>query len=154
MAMTNHERVGKGMDWLRQGLAPFVEREVNDKVKSRAVDLDALRRFEIEKPYREWDAAALLKLMWETWNDIFRDTLGPTERSLVAELRSIRVARSWQRSFGTRPARRSGSDPLPRTGATSGPRSASPATTPTAPSTRWSGCSPRSRRPRRPRPAG
>ena len=90
MAMTNHERVGKAMDWLRQGLAPFVERELNDKVKSNAVDLDGLRRFEIDKPYREWDAAALLKLMWDTWNEVFRDTLGPTERSLVSELRDWR----------------------------------------------------------------
>ena len=90
MAMTNHERVGKAMEWLRQGLAPFVERELNDKVKSNAVDLEALLRFDIEKPYREWDAAALLKLMWETWNEVFRDTLGPTERSLVSELRDWR----------------------------------------------------------------
>ena len=90
MAMTNHERVGKAMEWLRQGLAPFVERELNDKVKSNAVHLDVLRRFEIDKPYREWDAAALLKLMWETWNEVFRDTLGPAERSLVSELRDWR----------------------------------------------------------------
>ena len=90
MAITNHERVGTAMELLRQGLAPFVERELNDKVKRNAVHLDALRRFEIDKPYREWDAAALLRLMWETWNDVFRDTLGPTERSLVNELRDWR----------------------------------------------------------------
>ena len=27
MAITNHERVGKAMDLLKQGLGPFVERE-------------------------------------------------------------------------------------------------------------------------------
>ena len=90
MAITNHDRVGKAMEWLREGLAPFVERELNDKVRRNAVHLDALRRFEIDKPYRQWDAAALLRLMWETWNDVFRDTLGPTERSLVNELRDWR----------------------------------------------------------------
>ena len=90
MATTNHERVGKAMEWLRQGLAPFVERELDDKVKSNAIHMDVLRRFEIDKPYREWDAAALLKLMWDTWNEVFRDTLGPTERSLVSELRDWR----------------------------------------------------------------
>ena len=90
MAITNHDRVGKAMEWLREGLAPFVERELNDKVRRNAVHMDALRRFEIDKPYREWDAAALLRLMWETWNDVFRDTLGPTERSLVNELRDWR----------------------------------------------------------------
>ena len=28
--------------------------------------------------------------MWDQWNDVFRDVLGPAERSLVAELRGIR----------------------------------------------------------------
>jgi hypothetical protein len=27
----------------------------------------------------------LLKLMWETWNEVFRKTLGFAERSLVSE---------------------------------------------------------------------
>ena len=90
MAITNHDRVGKAMDWLREGLAPFVERELNDKVKRNAVDMDVLRRFEIDKPYREWDAAALLRLMGDNWRDVFSDTLGYTERSLVSELREWR----------------------------------------------------------------
>ena len=90
MAITNHERVGKGMESLRQGLAPFVERELHRSIEAGAVHMDALRRFEIDKPYREWDAAALLRLMWETWNEVFRDTLGHTERSLVSELRDWR----------------------------------------------------------------
>ena len=29
MAMTNHERVGRALDLLREGLAPFVERELS-----------------------------------------------------------------------------------------------------------------------------
>ena len=74
MAITNHERVGKAMELLREGLAPFVRRELSDKIK----------RNQIEK--REWDAAALLKLMIENWRNVFRETLGHTERSLVSEL--------------------------------------------------------------------
>jgi hypothetical protein len=31
MAITNHERVGNGLDLLRVGLAPFVERELKAK---------------------------------------------------------------------------------------------------------------------------
>ena len=45
MAMTNQERVGKAMDLLRAGLAPFVEREVQAAVKAGAVRMDAVRRF-------------------------------------------------------------------------------------------------------------
>ena len=42
-----------------------------------------------KKPIAEWDVAALLKLMWEAWNDVFRQTLGRAERSLVSELRDL-----------------------------------------------------------------
>ena len=31
MAITNHERVGKALELLREGLAPFVERELEAK---------------------------------------------------------------------------------------------------------------------------
>ena len=34
MALTNHERVGKALDLLRAGLAPFVERELKSKFGS------------------------------------------------------------------------------------------------------------------------
>ena len=37
MAITNHERVGKAMDLLKQGLGPFVEREFKNTYKDRAV---------------------------------------------------------------------------------------------------------------------
>ena len=32
MAVTNHERVGKGLELLRAGLGPFVERELKQAV--------------------------------------------------------------------------------------------------------------------------
>ena len=40
MAMTNQERVGKAIDLLRTGLAPFVEREVQPAVKAGTVRMD------------------------------------------------------------------------------------------------------------------
>lgn len=45
MAITNQDRVGKAMDLLRQGLAPFVDREVQEKVRIGAVNMDTVRRF-------------------------------------------------------------------------------------------------------------
>ena len=89
MAMTNQERVGKAMELLRAGLAPFVEREVQSAVKAGTVRMDAVRRFAEDpmlgnKPIAQWDVAGLLKLMWETWNDVFGRTLGRAERSLGA----------------------------------------------------------------------
>jgi predicted AAA+ superfamily ATPase len=103
MAITNHERVGKAMDLLKQGLAPFVERELKSSYKDKAL-AEATRfigedRLLSKKAIGEWDAAALLKLMWEAWNDVFRRTLGPAERSLVNELRDLRNKWAHQQTF-------------------------------------------------------
>src|ERR1035441_1062060 len=105
MAITNHERVGKAMDLLKQGLGPFVEREFTNSYKDRA-GAEAIRflgedRLLAKKAIAEWDAAALLKLMWEAWNDVFRRTLGPAERSHVNELRDLRNKWAHQESFSS-----------------------------------------------------
>ena len=38
MAITNHERVGKALDLLKAGLAPFVEREFTNIYKATALE--------------------------------------------------------------------------------------------------------------------
>jgi hypothetical protein len=106
MAVTNQERVGKAMDLLRAGLAPFVEREVQSAVKVGTVRMDTVRRFSEDpmlgaKPIAQWDVAGLLKLMWETWNDVFGRTLGRAERSLVQELRDWRNKWAHQDPFSS-----------------------------------------------------
>ena len=94
MAISNHERVGKALELFKAGLSPFVEREFksaySDKSQSQAASFVGDDRLLINKPVTEWDAAALLKLMWESWNSVFRKTLGPAERSLLSELRDHR----------------------------------------------------------------
>ena len=81
-------------------------REVTAKVKAGAVRMDSIRRFAedpqlAKKSIADWDAAALLKLMWDTWNDVFRDTLGHTERSIVSELRDWRNKWAHQERFSS-----------------------------------------------------
>lgn len=105
MAITNQERVGKAMDLLRQGLAPFAEREFRSVHKAQATS-EAMRymgdeRQLAKRPIVEWDVAALLKLMWEGWNDLFRNTLGRAERSLVQELRDWRNKWAHQEPFSS-----------------------------------------------------
>ena len=105
MAITNHERVGKAMDLLKQGLGPFVEREFTNSYKDKA-GAEAIRylgedRLLAKKAIAEWDAAGLLKLMWEAWNDVFRRTLGPADRSLVSELRDLRNKWAHQQTFSS-----------------------------------------------------
>jgi predicted AAA+ superfamily ATPase len=105
MAITNHERVGKAMELLRAGLGPFVERELanvhKDQAGAQAARFMGEDRLLANKPIPQWDAAALLKLMWEAWNDVFRRTLGPAERALVSELRDIRNKWAHQQSFSS-----------------------------------------------------
>ena len=106
MAITNQERVGKALELLKAGLGPFVERELQDKIKAGGVHMDTIRRFVddphlTDKPIDQWDVAALLKLMWETWNDVFRNVLGHAERSLVSEIRDQRNKWAHQDSFSS-----------------------------------------------------
>ncbi len=105
MAISNHERVGKLMELLKEGLHPFVERELTSVYKanalaqaSRLVDSD---RLIFNKPFSQWDVAPLLRVMWDSWNEVFRNVLGHAERTLVSELRDIRNRWAHQEPFST-----------------------------------------------------
>ncbi len=94
MAITNLDRVSKAMELLQSGLGPFVEREVRAAFQT-GLSPQVLKPFVDDpmigkKPVSEWDVAAILRLMWETWNDVFRRILGYSERTLVSELRDSR----------------------------------------------------------------
>jgi hypothetical protein len=112
MAITNRERVGKAVEILRAGLAPYVEREFASIHKDKALVearrlLPADDRLNAKKPIAQWDAAVLLKVTWDAWNDIFGRTLGRAERSLVQELREVRNRWAHQESFSSDDAYRS-----------------------------------------------
>lgn len=106
MAITNHERVGKALELLKTGLGPFVEREIKSAIAANTLSMSKVKGFVDDpilanKSIGEWDAAALLKLMWETWNDVFRKTLGFAERSLVSEIRDWRNKWAHQETFSS-----------------------------------------------------
>ena len=106
MALTNHERVGKALDLLRAGLGPFAQREIQSAADAKRVGPEALRTFTEDpnlgnRKISEWDAAAVLKLMWETWNLVFRESLGPAERNFVGELRGLRNRWAHQEPFSS-----------------------------------------------------
>ncbi len=103
MAMTNQERVAKALDLLKAGLGPFAEREIDTALK-RGILVPAVRTFADDplarnRPITQWDAALLLKLMWDAWNEVFRTTLGPAERGLVGEIRGHRNKWAHQEPF-------------------------------------------------------
>ena len=103
MAVTNHERVGKGLELLRAGLEPFVERELKRAVHAGDVDEYRLRQILSDPAQRgrssESDVQVLLKVMWDTWNEVFREILGHSDRSLVSEMRDHRNKWAHQEPF-------------------------------------------------------
>ncbi len=103
MAITNHERVGKAMELLKEGLHPFIEREFTNVHAAQALEVARRMvgedRLLVNRPFAQWDAAPLLKLMWDAWNEIFRKTLGHAERTLVSELREVRNRWAHQQPF-------------------------------------------------------
>lgn len=103
MAITNFERVGKALELLRSGLAPYVEREFTGvfakKAREEAERYLVSDRLTQGKSFIELDASALLKLMWDSWNEIFRKTLGFAERSLISEIRDYRNKWAHQQTF-------------------------------------------------------
>jgi predicted AAA+ superfamily ATPase len=105
MAITNHERVGKALDLLKEGLRPFVEREMKsqhaqlwfEQVKASVRETQS-NLFGTETEPR-WDVATLLAVMWNQWQIVFRKTLGQAERSIVSELRDVRNKWAHQNPF-------------------------------------------------------
>ena len=102
MAISNSERIGKGLELLRDGLAPFVEREMQAQYKERwqqVVQHNLQRDFSIIGGKIQWDIQPLLMLLWNQWNAVFRNTFGHTERSFVSELREVRNKWAHQETF-------------------------------------------------------
>src|SRR5258708_28091074 len=48
-----------------------------------------------------WDTQALLLVMWDQWNVVFRNVLGQAERTLVSELRDVRNKWAHQEPFSS-----------------------------------------------------
>jgi predicted AAA+ superfamily ATPase len=103
MAISNHERVGKALALLNEGLRPFVERELKtyhgDRWASEVKEVLTDTRLGRAKDDAMQDVAVQLVLMDRTWGDVFRKTLGKAERSLVNELLDVRNRWAHQNPF-------------------------------------------------------
>ncbi|MGQ9871659.1 Swt1 family HEPN domain-containing protein [Leptodesmis sp.] len=107
MAISNHERVGRALNLLRDGLYPYIEREMKAIYGDRwlipassSLPDNYVARREVQDVLKE-DVSALLMVMWEQWNNVFRNTLGRTERSIVSELRDTRNDWAHTSTFST-----------------------------------------------------
>jgi hypothetical protein len=109
MAATNHERIGKALLLLSEGLAPFVARECQAKYGEDWVQ--PISRMDPAagasgRRVSPTDAQFLLKVMWDEWQPVFRTVLGQTDRTYVSELRDVRNRWAHQDNFSTDDAER------------------------------------------------
>lgn len=96
MVISNHERVGRSLTVLGQGLYPYVERQMRaiygnawlSQAKS-CLPEDATLRRTIEETLRE-DVSALLMVMTKRWEKVFKQHLSHTGRALASELIDVR----------------------------------------------------------------
>ena len=101
MAKSNHVQVGEALELLNEGLRPFIERELQAVYKVNWQN-EVAEVFPVNSYDQiNWDTAAILKVMWDLWNAVFRNTLGNAERSLVSELRDIRNRWAHQKQFSS-----------------------------------------------------
>jgi predicted AAA+ superfamily ATPase len=105
MTISNRERVGRALDYLKEGLYPFVWREMKatygDKWLAAALSClpeNYTARKTGDAVLKE-DVSALLIVLWEQWNEVFRKTLGRSDRSIVSELRDTRNAWAHNEPF-------------------------------------------------------
>lgn len=99
------ERVTIALDILTKETYPWMEASMRKIYRDRWIDVAeesfrkdrSLTRNSDKSP--RWDAQAILTVMWDQWNSIFRHQLGHTERSMVSELREFRNRWAHQMEF-------------------------------------------------------
>lgn len=92
MVMAHKERVGRGLDAVRDGISPVCTLVWTAQYGEDWVEVVHGRDRGVGKPDPS-DVSFLLKGMHNTWQEAWRDRLGPAERAYTSELRDFR--NSW-----------------------------------------------------------
>jgi len=84
MAISNRDRLGKALDQLRDGLLPYISRQLYDNLGSDWQDrLDP-------KNNNLQDVTVLLGLFMDQWQNVFKKLLSQSDRAYVSELKEAR----------------------------------------------------------------
>ena len=83
MALSNSERVGKALNEVRDGLLPYLKRELHDKLGPSWQD-------RLNPGTNLQDVAVLLGLFMDHWSGVFKQVLSQEDRAYVSELKSAR----------------------------------------------------------------
>jgi Swt1-like HEPN/Protein of unknown function (DUF499) len=91
MAMSNRDRVGRGLELLTTGLAPYVDREMSRAAPEgtdwvKVLGARDAQKHGTAKAYSKNDPRFLLRVLTEEWR-VFKDTLSRVDQSFASELR-------------------------------------------------------------------
>lgn len=111
MALSNKERVGRVLDIMTSGLAPFVLREyrmrfrddwlreIDAALSTHAFELPREALADVKSLLDALDAQNTLNLMIRNWREAFQDKLGHIGRNYVGELYNARNEWAHQKAF-------------------------------------------------------
>ena len=97
-SVTTRDRIGEALDLLKQGLQPFIDREMR-KVHGKDWEKLTRRSQHSTRPEATVDISALLKVLTDHWNDVFKSALDQVTRSIAYELLNVRNRWAPQASF-------------------------------------------------------
>lgn len=101
MVMPHNERVGRGLDAVRDGIQPTCEAAWSAAFGADWHDeVNRHDRGATSKPDPS-DLIFLLKGMQNTWQEVWRERLGAAERAYISELREARNSWAHQHHFST-----------------------------------------------------
>ncbi|MCB8944346.1 MAG: ATP-binding protein [Ardenticatenaceae bacterium] len=111
MALSNRERVGRVLEGVNVGLAPFVVREyrmvyrsdfmrtIDATLTTQAYELPRQAFDDVNTLIANLDVHNVLNLMLRNWREVFQDKLGHVGRSYVSELFNARNDWAHQKAF-------------------------------------------------------
>ena len=105
MGVSNKERIGKALDYLRQGLYPYIEQKMQVEYKttwmtratSHLQDHQKSKQ-QVDNIIRE-DVSAMLTVVSREWNKAFKGSLSKPDHALVTELLEVRNQWAHQSTF-------------------------------------------------------
>ena len=105
MALSNHEKIGKMLQHLRDGLGPWVEQKMSERYLGDAM-LQALQLVTNDKILAgknicDWDLTGLFGLLLGGYQQVFSTFLGQSDRSLIFELKDYRNKWAHQHAFSS-----------------------------------------------------
>ena len=111
MALSNKERVGRVLDSLRVGAAPFVMREyrmvyrnrwlqeIDSALSTNAFSLPREALADVESLMKSLDTHNVLNLMLRNWQEVFQQKVSFTGKNYVSELFNARNEWAHQKAF-------------------------------------------------------